>query len=292
MSVLLHDETRLRLVAGAPYRIQFFHDSDASPPWDDCRAVPLLSYPEGSYSDQSAKGYDLLNPLPFLTDRKITANRETLAEMAGYKSAAAMDSDARAYYPDSPIADGRREILQDWLREVETTRRHFEKMAELWKLAGVPAEVIESRGYCQGDWSALLIVAHPEAVKSWGFKTMRDYRKTCPDDLKSAAKLWGAWCWGGVVGYEVSALDPDEWESEGRPEDASDLNRLDGDHVDSCWGFYPEHEQDYFPLERNHAYALAQAIEEAEYHGKQAAAKRAESVAAEIIAARPDLAPT
>lgn len=294
---LLPDETRLhRTAAGHLYRIQFYLDESPTPPWDDCGAVPLIWYSFGRFEKKAARGFDLLNPLPYLSDRKITANRETLPKLAEYDSVAALDREARAYYPDSPITEARREMLQDdWLKDGEQSESRLEAIAALWRLAGVPAQVIQSRGYCQGDWAALLVVAHPEAVKGFGFKTMREYRKACPNDLQAAADSWGAWCWGGVVGYEVCRIDPEEWQTVSDDDDKPDsriLNDL-GDLVEvgSCWGFYPEGGQDYFPLETAHAYALSQAIEDAESDSADLVGVESAAFVAEMIEARPDLAP-
>jgi hypothetical protein len=290
---LLTDETRLHIApTGHKYRIQFHLDSDCGTPWEYEGSLPMIWLSDRSFDNRGSRGFDLLNPLPFLSDRKIRANLEKLAKLAEYDGAAELDRDARRYYHDSPIAEGRRLSLSDtWLGDGEKSERRLREIAELWQLAGIPAQVIISRGYSQGDWAALLIVAHPEAVKAFGFKTMAAYKKACPDDLESAANTWGAWCWGGVVGYVVERIDPDEYE------DGDDLNQLRNcENVDSCWGFYPEHDQVYFPLEKNHAYALGQAIEAADNDAaklakQEAAARDLESTvdAAAMIEARPDM---
>jgi len=159
----------------------------------------------------------------------------------------------------------------------------------------VPAEVSTSTGYSQGDWAAVLTVAHPEAVKAFGFATMRAYRKACPNDHKAAIDAWDAYTWGGVIGYEVARIDPDEWAGAliGADPFPSELNALqDCEDVDSCWGFYPEHDQDYFPLDRNHAYAIGQAEEAAKADAESRAildAAAAELDAAAMIEARADM---
>lgn len=301
---LLTDETRLHVTPdGYRYRLQFHLDENPSPPWEDEGAVPVLSYSgRGGFSKDGARGYDLLNPFPYLSDRAIRANLDDIAQLCGYSGKVAFDSDARLYTPDSPIADARRELIKeragDWRDEGQ---KGLEALARFWTLAGVPAYVGESRGYCQGDWAAVLAVAHPEAVKAWGFKTMREYRKACPNDLQNAVNLWGAWCWGGVIGYDVARIDPAEWdewaEANGGEAEGEDLNRFtDCTDVDSCWGFYPENDSDYFPLESNHAYALSEAIATAEADGERQAkldaARREVEALAEAVAmmdSRPDM---
>ena len=107
---------------------------------------------------------------------------------------------------------------------------------------------------------------------------------------------------GGVIGYKVDRIDSDEYavalaEYETEELTPAQLNDLDlCESVDSCWGFYPDHEHDYFPLDRNHAYAIgeAQAAADADADARailDAAArdKEAEIDAAAMIEARPDM---
>lgn len=307
MSHLIEDETRLYVVGEYRYRLQFYVDSDPSPPWDDCGAVPLIwiSGRDG-FRKEGARGFDLLNPFPFLKDRAIRENLAEIAGLVGYggqdNPARAFNLDARDYYPDLPLAEARRALLDDCRAEIEATQDGLETLARFWTLAGVPAEVSTSTGYSQGDWAAVLTVAHPEAVKAFGFATMRAYRKACPNDHKAAVDAWGAYTWGGVIGYEVARIDPEEWaeavaDNDGEDLDAAGLNDLqDCEDVDSCWGFYPEHDPDYFPLDRNHAYAIGQAEEAAKADAEDraildAAAREqaAELDAAAMIEARPDM---
>lgn len=304
MTYLIEDETRLLTVGEYRYRLQFYVDSDATPPWDDDGALPLIwiSDSRDGFRKEGARGYDLTNPIPFLNDRAIKANLAEIAGLVGYGGAKAFDSDARAYHPDLKLAEARRALLDECRPEVPSNQEGLETLARLWTLAGVPAAVSVSRGYSQGDWAAILTVAHPEAVEAFGFATMRAYRKACPNDHKAAVDGWGAWCWGGVIGYKVALIDSDEYaaalaEYETDELDAGQLNALDlCEDVDSCWGFYPEGDQDYFPLDKNHAYAIGQAEDAA----KADAARRAEdsavlwSVWAEadavaMIEARPDM---
>ena len=304
MSDLIADETRLYTVGAYRYRIQFFHDYDASAPWEDSDGNLPLIWVNGrdGFRTEAACGYDLTNPFPFLKDRAIRANLDEIASLIGYASAAGFDQDARLYNPGTPIAVARREMLAERLCDIPATESGLHKLASLWNFAGVPAEVTTSRGYSQGDWAAILTVAHPEAVNSFGFKTMREYRKACPEDHKSAVIGWGAWAWGGVIGYSVERIDSDEYaaalaEYEVEELDAGQLNDLDlCEDVDSCWGFYPEHEHDYFPLDRNHAYAIGQAQAAADWDAEKravldAAARdlQASADAFAMIEARPDM---
>ena len=245
--------------------------------------MPLVAYhPDygrGHINTDPARGFDLFNPWPYLADAKIKANLAALVAMFPafglYSDPATFDSYVRteiAKPQGVTLRDARREWFTESLSDQYLSdNERMKAAAALWEMAGVPVLLTESTGYSQGDWAALLIVAHPEAVKAFGFKTMAAYRKACPNDLTAAADLWGAYTWGGVVGYVVK--DPK------------------GRNVDSCWGFYPEGGQHYFPLETSHAYAIGEAEAAAEWDAKKVAAKKAERMAESIMAARPDLAP-
>ena len=305
MTHLIEDETRLLTVGDYRYRLQFYVDSDASSPWDyDEGALPLvwISDSRAGICKEGARGYDLLNPFPHMRDRAIRENLAEIADLVGYGGAAAFDRDARAYNPDLKLVEARRALLAECRAEVPSTQDKLETLARLWTLAGVPAAVSVSRGYSQGHWAAILTVAHPEAVAAFGFATMRAYRKACPNDHKQAVDAWGAWCWGGVIGYEVDLIDSDEYtaalaEYETDELDAGQLNALDlCEDLDSCWGFYPEHDQDYFQLDRNHAYAIGQAQDAAKADAVRRAEEStvlrevwAETEAAAMIEARPDM---
>lgn len=308
---LITDETRLHVApTGHRYRIQFHLDDDPRKPWEDDGAVPILwvSDSRDGLRDDGDRGYNLKNPLLHLSDRAIRANLDEIATLCGYSGKTAFDADCRAYYPGIRIAEARRHLLDECHPEWGGAGQSgLEALARFWTMAGVPAYVGISRGYSQGDWAAVLAVAHPDAVKAWGFKTMREYRKACPDDLKNAVAMWGAWCWGGVLGYVVSRIDPDEWaewvEDNGEDPSGEDLNSFTECEVDSCWGFYPENDSDYFPLEVNHAYTLGEAIaaadadavkwaEEDAQRAKlqaEADAAMAEIEAVAMMEARPDL---
>lgn len=314
---LIEDETRIfRGTGGTVCRVQWFKDPDPFEPWDDCGAVPLVSSGgRGGLDKRPAKGFDLLDPLAHLSDSRIAAKRAEIVEAinahheatrrafgghyAGnarvrFADAAAWDAECAEFLPDLTRREARREFLALYLsEEIDDASRDLEFVAALWQLAGVPALVTESRGYSQGDFAALLIVAHPEAVKAWGFATRdgrpnwRRYRATCPDDLTRAAELWGAWAWGGgVVGYEVQEID-----AEDAPDLDEDPNGPTGEHVDSCWGFYPDKGSDAFNLDDSHAYAVGEAEAAALAHIAERDAERAEDIAAAMYDARPDLAP-
>lgn len=321
---LLTGETRMhRAKGGDLYRIQFHEDLDPREPWDDAGAVPLLAYDgRGDLHHEPAGTHDLESPLDALDDSRIAAKlREIVAALNKESEAthraflgcyadtaeilfsgpSAFDAAAREEYPDLTLREARREWLHEFLGDGDVSQRRLETLAALWRAAGVPAQVLERRGYCQGDFAALLLVAHPDAVKEWGFVTVngrpnwKRYAKACPQDFERAADSYASWRWGGVIGYVVEWIDPQEYAAE-IPGDvspsSSDLDALtECEAVDSCWGFYPEHDQHYFPLTENHPYAISEAIEAAEADSRARASCRAAAFVAQITAERPDLAP-
>lgn len=302
---LREDETRLFQAHGQKVRIQFFQDPDPIEPWDGDEATPLVAY--GGRRDglhtEPARGYDLLHPWRVMTDSQIKRHLAAIVAACPavggggvdlYRDPTTFDSFVREEYPGLTLREARREWLENYFSDGEVRQSRLELLAEMWELAGVPATVRNSHGYCQGDWRALLIVAHPDAVKSWGFRNMAAYRKACPNDFDSAASAYGAWCWGDVIGWQVELIDADEWESkELDPEtvDSDDLNRLqDCGESESVWNFYPD-DRDAWPFEKAYADAIGEAESAAEGIAKAAAEIAATALAAIIADARPDLAP-
>jgi len=118
-----------------------------------------------------------------------------------------------------------RDVCEDAIHDTSGTDR-LDKLAELHKLLGHAVLRTTSRGYSQGDWAELLIVATPEAIAEFGCDPAPD---NLARQLEAQAKLYGAWAWGDVWGYVVEkpALDEDGDEIEGEAEE-----------LDSCWGYY------------------------------------------------------
>jgi hypothetical protein len=140
-------------------------------------------------------------------------------------------------------------------------------VADLWKMQGVPAERQARNGYCQGDYFDALFVAHPDAIKAWGFDSMKAYLQRCGDTFDREADTMAAWAFGGVIGYVVERIDPREIalaELDLSDADSDDLNALEYcEDVDSCWGFFPDMGQHAWDLDVNHATAMAEAYDAA-----------------------------
>jgi hypothetical protein len=136
----------------------------------------------------------------------------------------------------------------DLLREVFGTiqsdwgeHNQLDLLAEIYELAGLKALSTTSRGYSQGDWANLLILATPKCVEVRG----GDIADVDEASLQAAADLYGYWAWGNVYGYTLHAPVYDE---AGEVEDWVQLD-------DSCWGYYgPDHAES--GLEENALSAL------------------------------------
>ena len=96
--------------------------------------------------------------------------------------------------------------------DCRSTKTKMELLVDLYALKGIIALSTCVIGYSQGQYTDLLIVATPEWLKATGAVIKK------PEDLQSTADLYGAWAYGDVYGYVVTAPD--------------------GKEVDSCWGFY------------------------------------------------------
>ncbi|NEN91185.1 MAG: hypothetical protein F6K48_20660 [Okeania sp. SIO3H1] len=299
---LLEDETRtVTGKGGTTAKVKFYLDTDpCMTPWESDGSTPMvtlnLERASWCYSDKPARGYPVADPLTHYSDDDLVTHGQAILDALNtrytdmlrafgglgnrnapnlFDTLEAWDADCEDQFGGYDLTKG--EMRREWLQQDAVngspeSPRDFEFLAVLWTIMGVPALVKATRGYCQGDETQCLVVAHPDAVKAWGFADMDAYRNACPDDLSKAVDLYGAWAWGGIVGYVVTDAD--------------------GEHVDSCWGFYPDKGQDAFSLGETHAYAVSQAMNAAQSHVDTVDDLKATRWAIELEAARPDLAPT
>lgn len=192
----------------AEYRgitIRAVRDESPSNPFEDRDSEPPLAF----YSDRSISGdSSIFDPLGDASDAWISRNWRKLAKAIGLDESA---HDKEAREGGGNLSDTRRELFNDHLdRGIPNVSDRFEAIANVWTLRGVEALTADSRGYSQGDWATLLIVATPEWAANVGAP-----RESHAKQLAYAAKLWGYWAWGDVYGYVIDLPDGD-----------------------SCWGFY------------------------------------------------------
>lgn len=225
---------------GDNYRVRMVRDECPQNPFEewDGHWPMIVRY------DRSEKEYgDIGNPLNYFTDGQIIAKQGAICEALG-------DDCAHHCYPARDIAsdlaeyktdyraeyvkgrEGMAALLRDYFSEaIDTIERgdRFDVLESLYHLAGVPALSTCSQGYCQGDYSELLIVATPEAQKAMGIRKGHDFAL----DMEGQADLYGFWAWGDVYGYicEWRASPEDEWE---------ELEEIGA----SAWGFYGDNPDD------------------------------------------------
>lgn len=132
----------------------------------------------------------------------------------------------RKWYADASIL---RSAFEDALYDLEDSRR-LNALETLYELLGIPCLHTTVHGYSQGDQTDLLIVATPEAQAALRSQPadMDDetWARTLADDMASQAKLYKAWAFGDVYGYQLAREDED-----------GELVDLD-DPDSSCWGYY------------------------------------------------------
>ncbi len=209
------------------YRLKAERDPHASNPFEDqdCHfpiavdngerySTKLTEYPKDSHLVRCA--------LSAFNNAQLVHDQIAIAKVLGYVS---VEHIMEAYGTDEPVkycwdVDTLTDVFEQALDDLSKSAQ-LDKAAELYTLAGVPAYVGETRGYCQGDWAKVLVVATPEKVKEFGCTELK------PDDLKSSVDLYGAWAWGDVYGYVIEEPELDE-----------DGEVLAWHTLDSCWGYY------------------------------------------------------
>lgn len=141
------------------------------------------------------------------------------------------DDDSEIYPKHCTDPDALRLAFEGVIEHEIEGAGHLQTTSELYDLLGVASYRTQSRGYSQGDWAELLVVATPDKVTEFfsDSATPEDIEKS----LEIQADLWGDWAWGNIYGCiveeNVGTEDDPEWEES-----------ADG----SCWGFYgTDHEE-------------------------------------------------
>jgi hypothetical protein len=232
--------------------------------------MPPAIWTYGRDGLQEDHGPDLSPLGPF---DHIAANWEAIRDVFKI-SAAAMESDQqenlahgddldqwRADYLDECL-DG----LKGEARQGYRTQAYLDALAALYMLQGVPAFVMQTRGYSQGDWAAVLFIMTPDWAELVGcpyaLPGAVDLDK-CKEDCAGSLKEVGAWMWGNVYGYTVT-------------------RSKSGRDVDSCWGFYGS--------DGNESGIFESICENVNHDWADKVKRRAEKQARKMEKARPDLA--
>lgn len=243
-------------VAGVP--VEIWQDQNAENPyeWGDCMAPALWLSARGGFDEYG--GADLGAFFWHVKPEWVSRHWRKVAAILDLAESD-VDSECRETLADygGHLSNVRQEYFAERLAEIRAESwgsaiDYLEALAALYRLAGMAADTFQRNGYCQGDSAFGLIVHTPEWQERVGFNG--DAAK----DMESEADAYGAWMWGDVYGFSV--------------EDAEN-----GEDTECCDGFYG-FDVDYMASE------IADKV-------NRILARRAAAVAADIAAARPDLAP-
>lgn len=242
------------------YRIRAEHDQSPSNPFEewDCEWPILVQTGRNGYGYDVARyekeaPHSLDEPFRYFNDAQLIHNQVHIAKALG-TTVAQLLVDHAGEGDDHPVNYCRdADLLRTVFGEAQGNYgegKQFDLLVELYTIAGIPAYTETSRGYCQGDWANVLVVAPPETQEKFGCdierfrteaktlapvsrigigQTLEDWiaQKAAELMLRSTVNLYGYWAWGDVYGYVIEQRDPedpDEWI------DACDHN--------SCWGYY------------------------------------------------------
>lgn len=206
------------------YRIRAVQDDSPINPFEDHDGhLPMLYQYGGDRSDNLRGDYECPRDLPGMAisrpfdglgDELVVHLQHNFAKVLGSTVYALLE----CYGTDEPVkhatvdyADVLRDVFRSSLGDNYASER-LDKLAELHELLGATVLRHESRGYCQGDWASLLLVAKPEQIAHLGISD-------AAAALEAQAELYDAWAWGDCYGYVIeapAAVDEDgdvtEWE--------------------------------------------------------------------------------
>lgn len=220
------------------YRIRAIHEDGPENPFESWDG----HWPMAVRYDRTTKFYDKMagkaisDVLDRFTPASLVFNQKHIAAAIGPENL----DDVRYHMGDVQLEDGDppkwitdAEVLRDWFGDGldgVADREKFDVWEKLYELLGIPCLNTSSRGYCQGDYTELFIVATPEAQKEIGCDPDK-----IEESLEAQAKLYGYWAWGDVYGYIVEKFEPDEDGEDEHNEVTGNWEEIpDG----SCWGFY------------------------------------------------------
>jgi hypothetical protein len=218
------------------YRIRAEHDPDASNPFEDHDGNWPIGVRAGRRESityyEKTPGPGIETPFAFATDEMIVHMQVHIAKAFGFSTVGAMlgildlEHILVTYTQDAALL---REAAEQALAD-EQESELFGMLVEIYTVLGIPAYTTQVTGYCQGDWSDVLVVATPQAQKEFGCT------EVTPDDLENTAKLYGWWVFGDTYGYVIER--PIEVDEDG------DVTEWEEIEHGSCWGYYgPDHDK-------------------------------------------------
>lgn len=209
------------------YAVEVMHDSDADSPyhaWEGNSPALWLSLGNG-FTEYGRE--DLGDFFDKVSHGWISRNWRAICKAMDLAESE-HDTEARehAAHYGMPLSEARFDILSDALGNMRSDSwgygvDYLEALRALYLLAGIPAETFQRNGYCQGDSVYGLIVMTPAWADSVGAphaEAGKINKAACAKDMEGQADVYGAWAWGNVYGFTVTAPN--------------------GDDCDSCFGFY------------------------------------------------------
>lgn len=200
------------------YRVRLVRDDSPSDPWTDQDGL-------APYIRAGGRHRSIRETPDFVTGTRDLLKGWTRQQCKLFAAmfARAQDGTAASRYRDALESESgadthsddlARALFDAWCEELPGGDPR-EAYAAAFRVSGWPCLEHTSTGYSQGDYSELLFVWTPEAAATCGIPLDRQTR-----DLDSAARLYDCWAWGDVYGFVIETRE--------------------GDHVDSCWGFYTQ----------------------------------------------------
>lgn len=238
--------------------IEIWQDQDAENPyrWTDCMAPALWLSARGGLKEYG--GADLESFFWNVKSEWVSRHWRKVAAVLDLAESD-VDSECRETLANygGRLPSVRQEYFAERLTEMraeswESAIDYLEALAALYRLAGMAAGTFQRNGYCQGDSVFGLIVHTP------GWRERVGFNGDAARDMEIEANTYGAWVWGDVYGFSVG-------------------NAQEGEAIECCGGFYG------FDV----AYMASEIAEKV----NRILSRRAAAVAADIAAARPDLAP-
>lgn len=200
------------------YSLKIYNDTSVENPWKNTDwLAPLFTEWTRDYNEQS---YNLNVSILIDLIPKWKLNKNILE---------LFNLDTKENYPINRI-DYKLNIdfIIDSLREhVENTIDNIETLASFLKLDYYSWT---SKGYSQGDRINCILIMTPDYIKTTGID-IKDSKKM-QEDLKSQSKLFNAYAWWDVYGFEAIENIPLYHENKTLSTETEE------NIIDSCWWFY------------------------------------------------------
>jgi len=191
------------------FEIEIHLDSDYANPFDDWDGEFPLMYKGGrNMGEKDFSNGDIDRYLcNYLSDNQITRHMSKILTLIEY-----WKGDFDRYYPLGEWTKSeRQDILKDKL--CDWINKSLDNRASFCSEFGIKHYHDSSTGYSQGDYADVFICWTPEFGKITG----HEYEDVTDKGLKGTKKLFDAWAWGDVYGYNIEDLKHG---------------------LGSCWGYY------------------------------------------------------